>query len=143
MFRKGSGRLELAESIASARNPLTARVMVNRIWHYHFGAGIVRSLSNFGQLGDRPSHPELLDYLASRLVENQWSIKSLHREIVLSAAYALSAENLEANFQVDPDNRLLWRANRHRLDIEALRDSILAASGELDLSRGRSFQAYG
>ena len=136
VFRQGSGRLELAESIASARNPLTARVMANRIWHYHFGAGIVRSLSNFGQLGDRPSHPELLDYLASRLVENQWSIKSLHREIVLSAAYALSTENLEANFQVDPDNRLLWRANRRRLDIEALRDSILAASGELDLSVG-------
>ena len=136
VFHKGSGRLELAESIASAKNPLTARVMVNRIWHYHFGAGIVRSLSNFGQLGDRPSHPELLDYLSSRLVESKWSIKSLHREIVLSATYGLSAENLKANFQVDPDNRLLWRASRRRLDIEALRDSILAASGELDLSVG-------
>jgi hypothetical protein len=136
VFHKGSGRLELAESIASADNPLTARVMVNRIWHYHFGAGIVRSLSNFGQLGDRPSHPELLDYLASRFVDSQWSIKSLHREIVLSATYGLSAETSEANYQADPDNRLLWRTNRRRLDIEALRDSILAASGELDLSVG-------
>jgi len=136
VFRKGSGRLELAEAITNAKNPLTARVAVNRAWHYHFGSGIVRSLSNFGQLGDRPSHPELLDYLASRLVENRWSLKSLHREIVLSATYALSAEYLDANFAVDPDNRLLWRANRRRLDVEALRDSILAVNGQLDLSVG-------
>jgi cytochrome c553 len=136
VYHKGSGRLELAESIANTTNPLTARVMVNRVWHYHFGSGLVRSLSNFGQLGDRPSHPELLDYLASRFVENRWSIKALHREIVLSATYALSAEPDDANFAVDPENRLLWRANRRRLDIESVRDSILAASGELDLSVG-------
>ena len=90
-FTKGSGRMELAEAIANPQNPLTARVMVNRIWQNHFGAGLVTTASNFGQLGDRPSHPELLDYLAARFVEQGWSIKAMHREIVLSATYALSA----------------------------------------------------
>jgi uncharacterized protein DUF1553/uncharacterized protein DUF1549/cytochrome c len=135
-FQKGSGRLELAEAIASPANPLTARVIVNRVWQHHFGAGIVRTPSDFGRMGDRPSHPELLDYLAARFVENKWSLKALHREIMMSAAYALSSENSENAFAADPENRLLWRANTRRLDIEALRDSLLLASGELDLHEG-------
>jgi mono/diheme cytochrome c family protein len=135
-FTRGSGRLELAEAIASPKNPLIARVMVNRIWQHHFGSGIVRTASNFGQLGERPSHPELLDYLASRLIENHWSIKALHWEIMLSAAYALSTEYSEKSFVADPDNRFLWRAPRRRLDVEALRDSILFVSGNLDFSPG-------
>ncbi|PYV86551.1 MAG: hypothetical protein DMG05_19415 [Acidobacteria bacterium] len=135
-FTKGSGRLELAEAIASAKNPLTARVMVNRIWQHHFGTGMVRTASNLGQLGERPSHTELLDYLASRFLESRWSIKAMHREIMLSATYALSTEYSDKNFAVDPDNRLFWRANRKRLDVEALRDSILYVSGNLDLTVG-------
>jgi Protein of unknown function (DUF1553)/Protein of unknown function (DUF1549)/Planctomycete cytochrome C len=135
-YQKGSGRLELAEDIASPKNPLTARVIVNRIWQYHFGAGIVRTPSDFGSMGDRPSNPVLLDYLASRFVEEGWSIKKLNREIMLSAVYALSSENSEKNFGIDPENRLLWRANIRRLDAESLRDSLLAASGELDLQAG-------
>lgn len=133
-FTKGSGRLELAGGIADAKNPLTARVMVNRIWHGHFGRGLVGTPSNFGQLGERPTHPELLDYLAFRFVESGWSMKALHREIMLSETYALAAENNETNFAKDPGNLLLWRANRRRLDIEALRDSTLFASGKLDLT---------
>ena len=135
-FTKGSGRLELAEAIANPNNPLTARVMVNRIWLHHFGQGLVRTPSNFGQLGDRPTNPELLDYLAARFVESGWSIKAMHREIMLSAAYALSIESTERNLQADPDNRLLWRSNLRRLDVEALRDELLAASGSLDATVG-------
>jgi hypothetical protein len=135
-FHDGSGRLELAKAIASPDNPLTARVIVNRIWKYHFGAGIVRTLSNFGKAGDTPSHPELLDYLAGRLVENNWSIKAMHREMMLSSAYALSSDSSAAGESADPDNRLLWRANRSRLDVEALRDSLLFVSGKLDATEG-------
>jgi len=126
----GSGRLQLAELIAS--HPLSARVAVNRIWKHHFGQGIVSTPSNFGRLGDRPSHPELLEYLASRLIESKGSIKALHREIMLSAVYQLSSEQSEKNFAVDPDNRLLWRANRRRLDAEATRDAVLLVSGNLN-----------
>ena len=137
LFTKGSGRLELAEAIASPNNPLAARVIVNRVWHWHFGRGIVPSPSNFGQLGERPSHPELLDYLAARFVENGWSIKALHRDIMLSATYALSSEDSAPNAAKDPDNRLLWRSNlRLRLDAEALRDSLLAVAGTLDRTIG-------
>ncbi len=135
-FKDGSGRLELAEAIANAKNPLTARVMVNRIWQRHFGEGLVRTLSNFGRMGEKPSHPELLDYLTSRFVESGWSIKALHREIMLSTTYLLSADMSDRNFRVDPDNRLLWRANRKRMDAEALRDSLLLVSGDLDRSAG-------
>ncbi len=131
-FATGSGRAELAEAIADARNPLTARVMVNRIWQHHFGRGIVATPSNFGQMGERPTHPELLDYLAARFVENGWSVKSMHREILLSETYALSAASDSANETKDAENRFLWRANRQRLDIESLRDSILSAAGTLD-----------
>lgn len=136
LFRHGSGRLELAEAIASRDNPLTARVMANRIWGFMMGAGIVRTPSNFGQLGEKPSHPELLDYLAWRLMESGWSVKALIREIALSDTYALGYAGDARNWEVDPDNRLLWRAARRRLDIESLRDALLAASGELDLTMG-------
>ncbi len=134
-FSKGSGRLEMAESIANAGNPLFARVIANRIWQLHFGQGIVRTPSNFGQLGERPTHPELLDYLASRLVENGWSLKALHREILLSSVYQLSTNTVEANYAKDPANRLLWRANvRQRIEAEELRDSLLAVTGTLDMT---------
>src|SRR2546425_1239469 len=135
-FHEGSGRRELAEAIANPKNPLTARVMVNRIWQGHFGQGIVRTSSNFGRMGERPSHPELLDYLASRFIANGWSMKAMHREIMLSSTYLLSADYSEASFKSDPDNRLLWRANRRRLDVESLRDSLLLVSGELDGDAG-------
>jgi hypothetical protein len=135
-FQRGSGRLELAEAIADARNPLTARVMVNRIWQHHFGYGLVRTPSNFGELGERPTHRELLDWLARRFVEKGWSIKAMHREIMLSATYQLSTEHSARNFAADPDNRLLWRANRQRLDAEAMRDALLFVSGNLDSKMG-------
>ncbi|MBK9166438.1 MAG: PSD1 domain-containing protein [Bryobacterales bacterium] len=135
-YGSGSGRLELARAIASRDNPLTARVIVNRIWQQHFGQGIVRTPSNFGMNGDRPSHPELLDFLAGRLMDSGWSLKTLHREIVLSSVYGLSAEGVAANERADADNRLLWRAKRRRLEAESLRDAVLAASGSLDLSEG-------
>jgi len=135
-FDRGKERLELAEAIASPTNPLTARVIVNRVWQQHFGYGLVRTPSNFGSQGDRPSHPELLDYLADRFVREGWSIKKLHREIMLTAAYGLSDEPSERNYTEDPDNRLLWRYNRRRLDAESLRDSLLSVSGKLDLKEG-------
>ena len=135
-FTQGSGRRELADAIAGPSNPLTARVMVNRIWLQHFGRGIVGTPSNFGQMGERPTHPELLDYLAARFVEEGWSVKAMHREIMLSATYALSSEFSAKNYETDPDNRLLWRAGRRRLDAEALRDSMLYVSGNLDLTPG-------
>lgn len=132
LFLKGSGRLELAEAIANPKNPLTARVIVNRVWGWHFGSGLVRTPSNFGQLGEKPTHPELLDYLAATFIAKGWSLKALHREILLSSTYALSAEHHEKNSNIDGDNRLLWRANRKRLDVESLRDAMLAVSGMLD-----------
>ncbi len=137
LFRSGSGRLELAEAIASAKNPLTARVMVNRLWKHHFGEGLVRTTSNFGQLGDRPTHPELLDYLAARFVASGWSLKAMHRELLLSRAYRMSSEESAAARDKDPENRLLSHANlRERLDAESLRDSILAVAGTLDAATG-------
>ena len=127
---------ELAEAIASPANPLTARVIVNRVWQHHFGYGLVRTPSNFGSQGDRPSHPELLDYLAARFVREGWSLKKLHREIMLTAVYALSDDHSDRDYAEDPDNRLLWRYNRRRLDAESLRDSLLYVSGKLDLQAG-------
>ena len=131
-FTHGSGRLDLAEAVASPDNPLTARVLVNRVWMIHFGRGIVNTPGNFGQLGDRPSHPELLDYLASRFVKGGWSLKKLHREMLLSATYQLSSESVAANQAVDPDDTLFWRFRRHRMDIETIRDSMLFVAGTLD-----------
>jgi hypothetical protein len=135
-FTHGAGRLDLADSITDPANPLTARVIVNRVWQHHFGQGIVRTPSNFGAQGDRPSHPELLDYLASDFVKSGWSLKKLHRAIMLSAAYESSAEPNEKNLAADPENRLVWRYNRQRLDAEALRDNLLFVSGRLDLKQG-------
>jgi hypothetical protein len=132
----GSGRLELARWIGSADNPLTARVMVNRIWQHHFGEGIVRTPSNFGRLGSAPTHPELLDWLARRFVESGWSVKAMHRLMLLSAAYQQSSQAPARTLQSDPDNLLFGRMNRQRLEAEALRDSILLVSGRLDLQSG-------
>jgi hypothetical protein len=131
-FVNGSGRLELAEAIASKSNPLTARVIVNRIWMERFGRALVATPSNFGRLGEKPAHPELLDYLAARLMEQGWSMKALHREMILSAAYQVSSERLEPNITKDPDNTLVWHWARRRLDVEPLRDTLLFVSGELD-----------
>ena len=137
LFSNGSGRLELARAIASPRNPLTARVFVNRLWQWRFGRGLVSTPSNFGQLGDRPTHTELLDWLAADFVESGWSVKALDRKILLSAAYRRSSEILAANQEIDADNRFLWRFNPvQRLDAETLRDAMLSVSGELDLSKG-------
>jgi Protein of unknown function (DUF1553)/Protein of unknown function (DUF1549)/Planctomycete cytochrome C len=135
-FTDGSGRLELARAIASPDNPLTARVMVNRIWHWHFGQGIVRTPSDFGLRGEPPTHPELLDYLASTFVENGWSIKKLHKLILMSRVYRQKSDDRKDGHRLDIDNRLLWRMNRQRLDFEAMRDSILAVAGRLDRKLG-------
>lgn len=133
---QGSGRLELARWLASGQNPLTARVLVNRIWLHHFGEGIVRTPGNFGFLGERPTHPELLDYLASEFVRGGWSIRKLHRMLLLTAAYRQSSRAPAETVRKDPDNRLFGRMNRRRLEAEELRDSLLAAAGELDETRG-------
>lgn len=133
---QGSGRLQLAEAIADRNNPLTARVIVNRIWAQYFGTGLVATPSNFGQLGERPSHPELLDDLAVRFMDAGWSLKWLHREIVLSATYQQSSRIDPAKQSLDPANRLLGRMNRRRLSIEQWRDAILSVSGRLDHSVG-------
>jgi mono/diheme cytochrome c family protein len=135
-FTEGSGRLELARAIASKDNPLTARVMVNRIWQHHFGRGLVATSSNFGKLGQRPTHPELLDHLATQFVSSGWSVKAMHRAIMLSATYQSSCDRDERAEQVDPGNQLLWRMSRQRLDVESWRDALLAASGTLDPTVG-------
>ena len=132
---KASGRLEFARWLTHEEHPLTARVMVNRVWRHLFGAGIVRTMDNFGQNGERPSHPKLLDHLSVRFVENDWSVKSLIREIVLSRAFRQSSDYRFDAFQKDPENRLLWRMSKRRLDAEAIRDAMLAASGNLDTNR--------
>lgn len=130
-----SGRLQLANWIASERNPLTARVMVNRIWSWFFGQGLVKSVDNFGTTGDLPSNQALLDHLAQNFMKQRWSVKSLVREIVLSHSYAQASTHSEAAFLVDPDNELLWRANRRTLEAECLRDGMLAVSGSIQLER--------
>ena len=134
-WTEGSGRLQLAEAIASARNPLTARVFVNRVWQDHFGAGIVRTPSNFGQQGERPTDQKLLDYLAVRFMEDGWSMKNLHRLIVTSATYRQASDATVAVLNADPDNRLWSRMNRRRLDLEETRDTFMDAAGRLDLSQ--------
>jgi len=133
---QGSGRLELARWIASPANPMTAKVMVNRIWQHHFGDGIVRTPNNFGKLGIAPTHPELLDYLARRFVESGWSIKSMHRLIMLSSAYQQSSVPDPQTYRADPDNLLLGHMNRQRLEAEPFRDALLAVSGNLDPTMG-------
>ncbi|MDA1017065.1 MAG: PSD1 and planctomycete cytochrome C domain-containing protein [Planctomycetota bacterium] len=133
---QGSGRRELAAWVASPDNPLTARVIVNRIWHWHFGEGLVRTPSNFGMLSEPPSHPELLDWLAARFVDEGWSLKSLHRRIMLSATYRQSSRVSRDKFDKDPENRLLGRFMARRLEAEAIRDAILSVSGQLDPTPG-------
>ncbi|MGE3314408.1 MAG: PSD1 and planctomycete cytochrome C domain-containing protein [Planctomycetaceae bacterium] len=135
-FREGSGRLELARAIVSPDNPLTARVLANRVWLHHFGAGLVATAGDFGLRGDSPSHPELLDFLANELIRNGWSLKSLHRQILLSAAYQQSSAERDDATRIDSENRLLSRMNRRRLDFEAMRDMLLSASGSLDTELG-------
>ncbi|QDU09932.1 DUF1553 domain-containing protein [Gimesia aquarii] len=133
-----SGRLKLAQWLTSGKHPLTARVMANRIWRWHFGKGLVRTPDNFGKLGERPTHPELLDWLAVQFVANKWSIKSMHRLIMLSSTYQMSTAYHPQLAEIDPENRLLWRMNRRRLEAEAIRDSILAVCGKLDNEMGGS-----
>ena len=129
---KHSGRLELARWLSTASHPLTARVIANRLWRWHFGRGLVSSVDNFGKLGRPPTHPELLDWLANRLVSEGWSLKRLHKEIVLSRTYQMSTRWDRHAAAVDPENSLLWRMPRRRLEAEELRDSILAAGGLLE-----------
>ncbi|MFN9720187.1 MAG: PSD1 and planctomycete cytochrome C domain-containing protein, partial [Planctomycetota bacterium] len=131
-------RLQLANWIASPHNPLTARVIVNRLWHHHFGQGLVRSTNNFGFTGDRPTHPELLDWLAAELIRNAWSLKSIHRLILTSETWKQSSIHPKQVLyeRVDAGNSWLWRANRRRADAESLRDAFLSATGELDLTLG-------
>jgi hypothetical protein len=133
---KASGRLDLANWIADAANPLTARVMANRIWQFHFGNGLVQTPNDFGVRGKPPTHPELLDYLARHFVESGWSIKSMHRLVMLSRAYQLAATQDSANAAIDPQNNYLWRFNRRRLSAEEIRDSMLAVAGTLDRTMG-------
>jgi hypothetical protein len=133
---KGSGRLELAQWITDPKNPLTARVMVNRIWQWHFGQGIVATPDDFGTRGERPSHPELLDYLASRFIEGGWSVKKMHRLIMLSRSYQTASGDDPKNARKDPRNACLWKFSRRRLDAEEIRDSLLMVSGNLDLGPG-------
>ncbi len=133
---KESGRRELGEWLASRDNPLAARVMANRCWHWLFGVGLVRTTDNFGTTGEAPSHPELLDYLAVKFMDDGWSVKKLVREVMLSRVYQLALANDEKSAAADPENRLLWRSNRRRLDGECIRDTMLLVSGKLNLERG-------
>ena len=135
-FTQGSGRLELAKAIVDPRNPLTARVIVNRIWQHHFGTGLVPTPSDFGTRGLPPSHPELLDWLAGTLIRDGWSVKQMHRLILTSSVYRQSSPANSAAQQLDPENRLLWRMPRQRIDFEVMRDSMLAVAGRLDLAVG-------
>ena len=135
-FAAGSGRLELAKAIVHPDNPLTARVLVNRVWAHHFGKGLVLTPSDFGLRAQPPSHPELLDWLAHRFMQEGWSIKELHRWVMISATYQQASDNRPAFVKIDPANRLLWKMNRQRISFEALRDTVLQASGDLDLEIG-------
>ena len=135
-FTHGSGRLDLAKDIASRDNPLTARVMVNRVWLHHFGAGLVTTPDDFGLRSDPPSHPELLDYLAARFVQDGWSLKKLHRLIMLSSVYQQKSDDHLLHEKLDPDNRLLSKMNRQRLDFESMRDTLLLVAGDLDPAFG-------
>jgi mono/diheme cytochrome c family protein len=135
-FTQGSGRLELAQAIASPDNPLTARVMVNRIWLNLFGKGLVRTPSDFGMRGEPPTHPELLDYLAWKFMNDGWSVKRLIRFIMLSNTYQQASVNRPEVYNADPENRLVWRMNPRRLDLEAMRDSLLFVADRLDLTMG-------
>jgi hypothetical protein len=133
---KTGRRLAFAKWLIDPAHPLTARVMVNRIWHHHFGAGIVRSLENFGNQGTRPTHPELLDWLAVGFIENGWSVKEMHRLLMNSRTYRQSSVVVESHLAKDPENQLFSRMNLRRLDAEMLHDALLAVSGKLDERAG-------
>jgi len=137
-----SGRLELARWLTEPGHPLTSRVMVNRLWRWHFGAGIVPSSDNFGRLGEKPVNQPLLDWLARRFIAENWSIKAMHRLIMLSNTYRMASDYDERSFETDPENSLLWRANRKRLEAEAIRDAIMAVSGDLNTVEGGSILSY-
>jgi len=137
---RGSGRRELAEWLARPENPMTARVMVNRLWQWHFGEGLVRTPDNFGKTGERPTHPELLDYLAQRFIASGWSMKAMHRLMLLSSAYQMSSQPGGAAVAADQENRLLSRFPRRRLSIEEIRDTMLAIDGTLDATMGGTLQ---
>jgi len=129
-------RRGLAEWMVSPHNPLTARVMVNRIWQHHFGEGLVRTPSNFGKMGEKPSHPDLLDWLAVEFIERGWSVKQMHRLMMTSQAYQMSSDDIAANVSIDPENRFFWRMPRVRLEAEIIRDQMLAVAGNLDRTLG-------
>ena len=135
---KGSGRLELAKWLTNPDHPLTARVMVNRIWQGHFGEALMRTPNNWGKTGETPTHPELLDFLAKRFVESGWSIKAMHRLILLSSAYQMDSRAAKEVREADPANRLYARFNRVRMSVEQIRDSFLAIGGNLDRTIGGS-----
>jgi hypothetical protein len=137
-----SGRLELARWITHPEHPLTARVMANRIWHWHFGRGLVDTPSNFGASGSAPTNLALLDWLARRFIDSGWSVKTMHRDILLSSTYRLSTDHSEANAAVDQGNLLHWRMNRRRLEIEPIRDALLQLAGTLDLTMGGRVEEY-
>lgn len=139
---KTSGRLELARWLTHQDHPLTSRVMVNRIWRWHFGRGIVPSTDNFGRLGERPTNQPLLDWLARRFIEENWSIKSMHRLMMLSSTYQMSTVFDQTSARVDPENTLLWRMNRRRLEAEAIRDAVMAVGEGLDLRMGGSMLTF-
>jgi cytochrome c553 len=137
-----SGRLQLAEWLVAPDHPLTSRVMVNRLWRWHFGRGIVPSTDNFGRLGEMPTNQPLLDWLALRFVEHKWSVKDLQRLIMLSSTYQMSSDYDEHNGETDPENALLWRFSRQRLEAEEIRDAVTAVTGEIDLKEGGTLLAY-
>ena len=138
-----SGRLQLAAWMTDRQHPLTARVIVNRLWRWHFGKGLVATTDNFGALGEKPSHPELLDWLAAELIESDWSIKHIQRLIVSSATYRQGSGRSMENEAIDPENRLVWRYPIRRLEAEAIRDFLLSSAGDIDLSRGTSLLHVG
>ncbi len=137
---KGSGRLHLANWLASEENPLTARVIVNRVWYWHFGEGLVRTPDNFGKMGERPTHPELLDFLTADFVKNGWSVKKLQKTILLSSAYRMSSEITAATYKADPENKLWSRFGRRRLEVEEMRDGLLKLDNKLDYTMGGTMQ---
>ena len=137
-----SGRLEFARWLTQPEHPLTARVMANRIWHWHFGAGIVRSTDNFGRLGDRPTHPALLDHLAREFMRQGWSVKAMHRLLMLSSTYQMSTTTSPATLAADPENKLFSRCNRRRLEAEEVRDAILVMGGAFDPQFGGQLMTF-
>ncbi len=136
LLNEGSGRRQLADAVVDPANPLTARVIVNRVWKHHFGQALARTPSNFGVIGEKPTHPELLDWLAATFVENGWSLKKLHRTILLSSTWQMNSHYRADAFAKDGENRLLWRMNPRKLEVESWRDSLLTVTGELDATIG-------